>query len=134
MSNGRTILRFVAALTLAASLGIENVAAQPTVATVRRVVEEFRIDGVKEDFTLIGFLLVLPDKSIVISQPQDARLIFFDATGKRITTFGRSGQGPGEFVMPAAPRGMPSGAAGGMFNPGPQRPAPRRASLEQRLL
>jgi hypothetical protein len=88
-----------------------DAAGQPAAASTRHLVEELRIDGVKEDLTSIGFLLVLPDTSIVISQPQDSRLILFDKSGRRTATFGRSGQGPGEFATSPTQPGLPNQGA-----------------------
>lgn len=63
-----------------------------------RLVEEARIDGAREDLGSIGFVVALADGAVVLSEPQDARLRFFDAGGRSTKTFGREGRGPGEFV------------------------------------
>ena len=64
-----------------------------------RVVPEFRIDAADHDLGPIGWLLVGRDGTIAISQPQDNNVRFFSPTGAALGTFGRKGQGPGEFGM-----------------------------------
>lgn len=73
-----------------------GVAAQPS-APPFRLVEDIRIDGAQHDLSGVGFLVVTRDGSIVISEPQDFRLRFYDATGREVARYGRKGAGPGEF-------------------------------------
>jgi hypothetical protein len=65
-----------------------------------RLTRELRIDAAEHDLTAIyppGGLTVAPNGTIVISQNQDGLLRYFDAQGRRLGTFGKKGQGPGEF-------------------------------------
>lgn len=64
-----------------------------------RATAESRISG--DDQLLVPFntLLVGPDGRIVVPQNQDGQLVFFDANGKRLGTFGHKGAGPGEFSL-----------------------------------
>lgn len=62
-----------------------------------KLIQELRIDGHEEDFVPIGWIGVRRDGVIAISQTQDARYLFFDASGRRIGEFGKKGSGPREF-------------------------------------
>jgi hypothetical protein len=62
------------------------------------IVEELRIDGHAESLVPIRGLLVAGDGTIIVGQPQDFRVRFFDARGRPDGSFGRQGRGPGEFV------------------------------------
>lgn len=62
-----------------------------------RLTRDLRIDAGKQDLSPIGSLAVAPNGGIVIAQDQDGLLRFFDARGSPLGTFGRKGQGPGEF-------------------------------------
>ncbi len=61
------------------------------------IVEDLRIDNAKEDLASIGTLVVTRSGNIVVDQPSDHSIRFFDVTGRPLVTFGRSGEGPGEF-------------------------------------
>ena len=65
-----------------------------------RLTRDLRIDAAEHDLTSItppGGLTVAPDGTIIVSQNQDGTIRFFDANGRSLGTFGRQGQGPGEF-------------------------------------
>jgi len=62
-----------------------------------RLVRDLRIDAVQHDLSPIGFLAVAPNGTIAITQQQDRLVRFLDSTGTALGTFGRRGQGPGEF-------------------------------------
>lgn len=64
-----------------------------------KLVEELRIDGAALDISGIGDMVLRPGGGVVIVEPQDFRLRFFDGAGKEIAKFGRRGEGPGEFSM-----------------------------------
>ena len=63
-----------------------------------KLTRELRIDAVEHDLSPIAFLAVAPNGTIVVTQQQDRNLRYFDASGKSLGTFGRQGQGPGEFM------------------------------------
>ena len=62
-----------------------------------RLVRDLRIDAIQQDLSPIGWLVVAPNGSIAITQQQDRLVRFFDSSGASLGTFGRRGQGPGEF-------------------------------------
>ena len=62
-----------------------------------RLMRELRIDAVEHDLSPIAFLAVAPSGTMVVAQQQDRNLRYFDVSGKSLGTFGRQGQGPGEF-------------------------------------
>ena len=65
-----------------------------------RLTRELRIDAGENDLTQItppGGMAVARNGTIVVSQNQDGAIRFFDASGKSLGSFGRKGQGPGEF-------------------------------------
>ena len=72
--------------------------AQATLPTLR-LVEDLRIDGAALDISGIGDMVLRPGGGIVMVEPQDFRLRFFDGAGKEVARFGRRGEGPGEFSM-----------------------------------
>ena len=55
-----------------------------------------RIDAAAEGLTEIGSLVVGRDGVIMITQPQDFRVLVFDRAGRRVASIGRKGGGPGE--------------------------------------
>jgi len=63
-----------------------------------RLTRDLRIDAAEHDLSPVVFLAVAPNGTIVVSQPQDGLLRFFDARGTSLGTFGRKGRGPGEFT------------------------------------
>ena len=65
-----------------------------------RLTRDLRIDAAANDLTLIipsGGITVSSQGTIAVTQNQDGAIRFFDAQGKSLATFGRKGQGPGEF-------------------------------------
>lgn len=54
-----------------------------------------RIDAAAEGLTEIGSLVVGRDGVIMITQPQDFRVLVFDRAGRRVASIGRKGGGPG---------------------------------------
>jgi hypothetical protein len=65
-----------------------------------RLTRDLRIDAATNDLTLItppGGIAVSTRGTIAVTQNQDGTIRFFDAQGKSLGTFGRKGQGPGEF-------------------------------------
>jgi hypothetical protein len=72
--------------------------AQPA-APRMQLVQEVRIDGEREQLSRIDpdFMEVGADGRMMIWQQQASQILVFDAAGRRVTTIGRRGQGPGEF-------------------------------------
>lgn len=62
-----------------------------------RLTEELRIDAAASDLAPITWIAVSPNGTIAVNQQQDGVVRFFDARGASLGTFGRKGQGPGEF-------------------------------------
>jgi hypothetical protein len=62
-----------------------------------QIARDLRIDAIEHDLAPIGWLSVARDGTIIISQPQDTLLRFFNSSGTFLGTFGRGGSGPGEF-------------------------------------
>lgn len=58
---------------------------------------DLRIDAAEHDLTTIGWVAVAPNGTMVASQAQDNRVVFFDTRGAALGSFGRAGAGPGEF-------------------------------------
>ena len=65
--------------------------------TPTRIVETLRLDANTEDFSAVGPVRIGPAGQIAITFRQDNQIRVYDSTGKRLTSFGRKGQGPGEF-------------------------------------
>ena len=65
--------------------------------------EEIAIGGnvapPEEAFSLIGDMCVGPDGRIYVADMKSSEIRIFDKSGKFIRTFGRKGQGPGEFIL-----------------------------------
>lgn len=84
----------IVVLSLAALLGSHPVlAAQAHVS----MVQEMTISGAVHNLSAIEAITVSSRGTIAIAQPQDYRFAFFDAAGNPLGTFGRSGEGPGDF-------------------------------------
>jgi hypothetical protein len=73
--------------------------AQPVPAWT--MTRDLRIDAGEQDLSPVSWLAVAPNGTIVVNQSQDGQLRFFDARGADLGTFGRKGQGPGEFQTPS---------------------------------
>jgi hypothetical protein len=127
----RPALLAVAALSLATPL-----AAQRTLTAT----PELTIDGVEHDFSRIGRLAVSARGVIAVPQTQDSKVLFFDASGAAVGSFGRAGAGPGEFRS-AGTLGW-SGDTLSVYDPGlrritligPDMKAARIVSSPQQLL
>lgn len=63
----------------------------------RQIVEDMRLDGATEDFPDIASVMVGSRGQMVVAVNNDQQLRFYDASGKKLATFGRKGSGPGEF-------------------------------------
>lgn len=61
---------------------------------------EFRIDGYEADLLPITWLGASPAGTTVLLQTQNATIRFFDPEGRELESFGREGDGPGEFRRP----------------------------------
>ena len=61
---------------------------------------DLRVDGYAADLSRVAYLVVARDGTIIVSQPQDATLLYFATDGHLLGKFGRSGAGPGEFRRP----------------------------------
>lgn len=61
------------------------------------LVEDLRLDGNAEDFSVVSRVYVGPRREIVVPEPQDSRVRIYDSTGTLVSMIGRSGDGPGEF-------------------------------------
>ncbi len=64
---------------------------------VTPMVRTLLIDGAEHDLDIIRGLTVGPNGTIVAPLPREHLLRFFDASGKPLGSFGRTGDGPGEF-------------------------------------
>ena len=62
-----------------------------------QVAVDLRIDGMAADLVPIGGVAVAKDGTIALVQAQDHKIRFFDANGEDVGSFGRRGEGPGEF-------------------------------------
>jgi hypothetical protein len=63
-----------------------------------KLTRDLRIDAADNELTPISFMGVAPNGTIAFQQNQDGTVRFFDARGASLGTFGRKGQGPGEFT------------------------------------
>lgn len=61
------------------------------------LVEDLRLDANVEDFSVVWGIYVGPEGEIVVLEPQDRRVRIYDSAGTLAVTFGRRGEGPGEF-------------------------------------
>ncbi len=58
---------------------------------------DLTIDGNTNDLTRVGYVAVSRSGVIAITQPRDNLVRFFRQDGNPLGTFGRKGEGPGEF-------------------------------------
>jgi hypothetical protein len=70
----------------------------PAGLTRATLVEDLRLDAERESFSVVRTLAVGPKGQIAVPLPQDGQVRVYDSLGARTGTFGREGQGPGEFV------------------------------------
>jgi hypothetical protein len=61
------------------------------------LIREMRVDARTNDLSPVGWLAVSRTGVIAVGQSQDHLIRYFDAAGKSLGTFGRNGEGPGEF-------------------------------------
>lgn len=61
------------------------------------LVPELRIDATRANLSDVGGITAFPNGSIAVSQPDDSRILFFNAAGAQTGSVGRKGEGPGEF-------------------------------------
>ena len=66
---------------------------------VRRLVEASRVDATEHDLVGINFMAVSARGVVALGQPDDGGVRLIHPDG-RVTAFGRSGEGPGEFRTP----------------------------------
>lgn len=102
--RGRPFLWPLAVLTLSGcagdggrSLGSSDGSSPPTVVFLDSVLLE------ENDSLYIGdpdYLLPLSDGGYLVTDGMQARLLHFDASGRRIGVIGQKGKGPGEFTSP----------------------------------
>lgn len=86
----------------ACGLGISLLAALPAVLSAQSpprytLVPDVIIDAHTADLSPVTWLAVSPHGTLAVGQTQDHLVRFFDAAGKSLGTFGREGEGPGEF-------------------------------------
>jgi hypothetical protein len=72
-------------------------ASAQTQLPTKHIVEDLRIDADRENVPEFRFFLMSPRGEIVAQIYEEGKFLFFDATGRRVGTFGRKGSGPGEF-------------------------------------
>ena len=60
--------------------------------------ETLRIDGYAEELTAVSYVAVGWDGTIAVDQRADQAIRFYTDDGELLGTFGREGQGPGEFT------------------------------------
>jgi hypothetical protein len=77
--------------------GNDGVAQSPPVRALR---ETMRIDGNAELLTSVSAVLVSASGNVILPSTRDHQLHIFDRSGKRLSSFGRKGDGPGEFQFP----------------------------------
>lgn len=98
-----TFVRLVAVI-VPVSLGCTE--APATSQAVRHRAFVARVDTLRESDSLfvarISRALVTPDGHLIVTDQVQRRVVEFDATGRPVRTFGRKGDGPGEFQGPTA--------------------------------
>lgn len=97
MTAGRVARELVtkatsAAMVLAIALPLSAQAPRPLTIT-----RDLKIDATTYDFSAGLQVDVGRDGTIAVTQPQDHKIVFFDAKGALLGSIGRSGEGPGEF-------------------------------------
>ena len=85
-----------AALLVSAALASATAASALPAQRTATIVKTLTLDANEQDFTRIPHIGVGDRGQLAVAQPADFRIILFDAAGKRLGTFGRSGAGPGE--------------------------------------
>lgn len=64
---------------------------------ILQLTEDLRIDGKKEDFSVVGTIQVHRRGDVAIAFPQDGTVRIYNAYGRRAATVGQRGNGPNEF-------------------------------------
>lgn len=64
-----------------------------------KVTQDLRIDGSVEGLSQIDQVIPMRNGTLVVPQGEDAKVRWFDSTGKPMGSFGRGGAGPQEFRM-----------------------------------
>jgi hypothetical protein len=102
-SRSLTACRFVGLIILARTSSL----AGQIPARLFSLSEQFRIDGTAQQLSTITFVLIERQGAVIIGQRDDFLLRYFDTKGNPTGTFGRAGEGPGEFryLMRAGWRG-----------------------------
>lgn len=93
----RTVLVGILSSFSAVSCGDDSLERDAPPQRSAALVEELRIDGHEGELVPIGELVVTRDERIVFDQRLDAQLRFYSEEGELVGTFGRRGEGPGEF-------------------------------------
>lgn len=89
--------------TVGAVLAILSAASVPATAAIAQaprtltVTQDLRIDAAAQNLSTGMQLDIGRDGSIAVTQPEDDRILFFDAAGRLAGSVGRPGEGPGEF-------------------------------------
>lgn len=74
----------------------------------RTLRETLRIDGNTELFSTISTAYVARNGTIAIPSWKESQFLLYNAQGKRLTTFGRQGAGPGEWGSSSRPQNSTS--------------------------
>lgn len=70
-----------------------------------RLTQELRIDGAAEEFEYFRTIAIARDGRLFVPSAEEGLLKIFDASGRKAGSFGRKGQGPGEFEYLSGPMG-----------------------------
>jgi hypothetical protein len=97
-----------ALLACSANPSRDEPAPRTPLTTGLHLVEDLRLDGHREDYSdIIDDLVLGPDGRAVVVDAWRFQLIFYDSSGSRLGTFGRRGEGPGEFKVGGVTRAGP---------------------------
>ncbi len=86
-----------ASLLCSVGLVVTLATAHPVFSQQISFTRELLIDANEHDLSQVWFVAAFRDGTIVVSQPQDKRLVYFTPDGRRLANVGRAGSGPGEF-------------------------------------
>src|SRR5690606_16641805 len=87
----------IVVIAVMATLGLNHLHAQAREGGGKRLTEVLRISGAEEDLSAVGKITRTSDGTLWVSQPQDGNVLAFSQVGLRGQSFGRRGDGPGEF-------------------------------------
>jgi hypothetical protein len=62
-----------------------------------RLKQDITIEAIAHDLSNVGAVTFSSGGILAVSQPQDFRILLFDQWGQAVGSFGRRGEGPGEF-------------------------------------